>query len=341
MNRQEGGRGPSKRAPKNKSRAKKQADLPRRPLSAYNLFFRDCKELLVEQRKREGQDGRELFRTMAKTIAERWKRVSDVDRKRYTRAAEADARRYKSEMESYYRRRVHVPQGFVVEQKEADSSSLGRFAAESQSVASSTISDRQVRQPELLRSHPFAFAAQPTVHRMPPPFQDLGQPSQTQDHSLALRQLLEQGRADRLQQALRREQQAGMINQTPNFLDEGSRLLLQLQYAQPPAALQLSLPEVLALSNLQRPQLLQSPADSFGTLLPSSYLRSCTFQDPLHETSREQSTLMPGHLGDLLSITNNQQNSEVGYLTERLDLLRRQVEQERQQRSTEGKLPDD
>lgn len=94
--------------PNSSSRPKKPPGMPRRPLSAYNLFFRDCKKLLVEQRVRDGQDGRELFRTMAKTIASRWKQISDDDRARYTREAEEDANRYKREMELFYRKKVAV-----------------------------------------------------------------------------------------------------------------------------------------------------------------------------------------------------------------------------------------
>lgn len=94
---------------------KRPNDLPRRPLSAYNLFFRDQRAKILEERAERKQkakaEGRELdepglFETLAKTIAERWKEIHPDDLKRYADDAKADSDRYQAEMKEYNRKMV-------------------------------------------------------------------------------------------------------------------------------------------------------------------------------------------------------------------------------------------
>lgn len=108
--------GNSKRPKKNK----KPKDMPTRPLSAYNLFFREERfEWLREtdqvaalnDKKNDDSPPAEgaikkkaksrLFEAMAKALGKRWKELTPNRRKKYTDLAEHDMQRYRLEMERY------------------------------------------------------------------------------------------------------------------------------------------------------------------------------------------------------------------------------------------------
>lgn len=93
---------------------KRPEDMPTRPLSAYNYFFReqrvlwlDTKPDVLDKTKEFAPepDGRKvksrLFETMAKEIARRWKEIPPSIRQRYVSMAEQDMKRYRSELEQY------------------------------------------------------------------------------------------------------------------------------------------------------------------------------------------------------------------------------------------------
>lgn len=100
---------------------KKAKDAPCRPLSAYNFFFKEeRKRIVAEARVGESTSGAatarprpssEVFGAIGKTVAARWRQVSQEDLLRYQRMAEEDMERYRNEMNEYYvvlakRRRV-------------------------------------------------------------------------------------------------------------------------------------------------------------------------------------------------------------------------------------------
>lgn len=105
----------------NKKRRKKPKDKPKRPLSAYNLFFKDEREKILdeipsEEGKDEEQDPKSLitwpgkkrpphgkisFDSLAKTIGSRWKSLSKERLVHYKEMATEDLSRYAKEMKLY------------------------------------------------------------------------------------------------------------------------------------------------------------------------------------------------------------------------------------------------
>lgn len=94
-----------------KKRKTKRKDGPKRPLSAYNFFFRDERVRILEERKlgplRGSSDG--LFSAMGKAVAKRWSDLPETERNRYEEMANADRLRYSTEMDAMVRRYVLSP----------------------------------------------------------------------------------------------------------------------------------------------------------------------------------------------------------------------------------------
>lgn len=93
----------------------KKPGMPRRPLSAYNLFFKEERARLLAERDAQHRDSDEkqgLFETMAKTVAKRWKEISPERMRRYQEEAMLDSARYRREMEEYSQRSL-VDRGFA------------------------------------------------------------------------------------------------------------------------------------------------------------------------------------------------------------------------------------
>lgn len=85
-------------------RSKKPKDMPRRPLSAYNIFFKEERAKLLADRQAKSQTGEEKigFEKMAKTIGKRWKELSPEEFDRCKQLAREDTERYRREMDAYH-----------------------------------------------------------------------------------------------------------------------------------------------------------------------------------------------------------------------------------------------
>ena len=89
-------------------------DDPKRPLTAYNFFFRETRAELLrltmcdyhpnsrEKRVHKRTHGQMPFVTMTKTISTMWKELSSENRKKYQELADMDRRRY-------YNQKEHIP----------------------------------------------------------------------------------------------------------------------------------------------------------------------------------------------------------------------------------------
>jgi hypothetical protein len=106
------------RKPK-KLKNKRPKDMPTRPLSAYNYFFRaerinwlEEKPDVLDKTKVHAPepDGRKvksrLFESMAKEVARRWKELEQSRRQRFLDQAAVDMKRYRAEIEKYQQQKV-------------------------------------------------------------------------------------------------------------------------------------------------------------------------------------------------------------------------------------------
>jgi hypothetical protein len=102
-------------------RAKKPKDMPRRPLSGYNIFFKEERARMIAESSGKGtgetegegetKDGNEVapvkgakigFEVMAKTVGKRWKELPEEELARYKAVAKLDMERYRREMDCYH-----------------------------------------------------------------------------------------------------------------------------------------------------------------------------------------------------------------------------------------------
>mmetsp|Transcript_14626 Transcript_14626/g.22272 ORF Transcript_14626/g.22272 Transcript_14626/m.22272 type:complete len:250 (-) Transcript_14626:89-838(-) len=68
---------------------------PKRPLSAYNLFFQEQREVLLSQSGKLG------FERLAKTIAKKWNSLKSPDKVKYEQQAKVEKSRYKVEVKKW------------------------------------------------------------------------------------------------------------------------------------------------------------------------------------------------------------------------------------------------
>jgi hypothetical protein len=91
-----------------KAKRRKQDDSalekPKRPLSAYNLFFREERSRYLEERaERKGQDtsGKSPFLAMSAEISKRWMSLPLDQRQKYNEMAEEETRKYHVKVDAY------------------------------------------------------------------------------------------------------------------------------------------------------------------------------------------------------------------------------------------------
>ena len=75
-------------------------DYPKRPLSAYNIFFKENREKIITEH------GKTNFQDMVRKIAANWKDVNPEDKKRYEEEAAKDLARYKDQVSVYEKEMV-------------------------------------------------------------------------------------------------------------------------------------------------------------------------------------------------------------------------------------------
>ena len=98
---------------------------PRRPLSAYNYFFRSERARLLglgpvdfdndvrEKRRHRKTHGKIGFREMANQVGTKWKSLTEEEKAPYTRLFQRDRARYKAEMKSLFDSEQHPEISFV------------------------------------------------------------------------------------------------------------------------------------------------------------------------------------------------------------------------------------
>jgi hypothetical protein len=98
---------------KKKSKKKPSSDRPKRPLSAYNLFFQSERERILRNaperpggrpRRSHGKIG---FAPLARAIADRWNSIEGWERRFYDEKAALDKIRYSRELEEWNRARAN------------------------------------------------------------------------------------------------------------------------------------------------------------------------------------------------------------------------------------------
>jgi hypothetical protein len=85
-------------------RRKKPKDMPRRPLSGYNLFFKDERTRILaerDERARNGSTQKVGFERLAQLIGKSWKALSENDKTPFKARADEDMQRYRREMIVY------------------------------------------------------------------------------------------------------------------------------------------------------------------------------------------------------------------------------------------------
>jgi hypothetical protein len=92
---------------KKKKRKQKPHDFPKRPLSAYNIFFREARASIVaSEKEKEGEGAKIDFQSLARDIASQWKILPGEERERVEELAKQDLRRYREGVQEYEEKMV-------------------------------------------------------------------------------------------------------------------------------------------------------------------------------------------------------------------------------------------
>jgi hypothetical protein len=182
-------------------RAKKPKDMPRRPLSGYNIFFKEERaRMLAESSGKRGPgetEGEEEtkndkdvppakgvkigFEVMAKTVGKRWKELPEEELARYKAMAKLDMERYRREMDGY-----HVD---LAKRSRLECEEMSRAQ---QATAAATVPVANQQHPDMRNQQPQAdsaalgslddnmraqFIGSQAANQMHPQFNQMGYPS--------------------------------------------------------------------------------------------------------------------------------------------------------------------
>jgi hypothetical protein len=86
-------------------RKKKPKSLPKRPLSAYNLYFQQVRKELSEESESDNSP-KIGFHELGKIVGRKWRALAESERKVYQERAEEDSERYRREMAEHKQREV-------------------------------------------------------------------------------------------------------------------------------------------------------------------------------------------------------------------------------------------
>eukprot|EP00531_Pseudo-nitzschia_arenysensis_P007253 CAMPEP_0116142910 /NCGR_PEP_ID=MMETSP0329-20121206/15162_1 /TAXON_ID=697910 /ORGANISM="Pseudo-nitzschia arenysensis, Strain B593" /LENGTH=448 /DNA_ID=CAMNT_0003638181 /DNA_START=262 /DNA_END=1605 /DNA_ORIENTATION=+ len=86
-------------------RKKKPKGMPKRPLSAYNLYFQAERTIIIANQQ-EGSGPRIGFEGLGKIIGKQWRDLSSEKKKEYAKLAEKDSERYRKEMDAYHEKKA-------------------------------------------------------------------------------------------------------------------------------------------------------------------------------------------------------------------------------------------
>lgn len=136
-----------------RKRKHKPKDFPKRPLSAYNIFFKETREKILSTKKDID------FQEMAKEIAAQWKELPAQDRERMDALAKEDMKRYREQVEKYEKEMVKKSR----EQRDEVASLEERASPEPPAAPQESIPSPKARKPaavaEPLPQPPSAAAA--------------------------------------------------------------------------------------------------------------------------------------------------------------------------------------
>jgi HMG (high mobility group) box len=83
-------------------RKKKPKGMPKRPLSAYNLYFQAQRNKIQAEREKDGEENAKIgFEELGKIIGKLWRDLESAEKKIYEKLAEKDGERYRKEMDAY------------------------------------------------------------------------------------------------------------------------------------------------------------------------------------------------------------------------------------------------
>mmetsp|Transcript_20054 Transcript_20054/g.36243 ORF Transcript_20054/g.36243 Transcript_20054/m.36243 type:complete len:500 (+) Transcript_20054:153-1652(+) len=134
-------------------RKKKPKGMPKRPLSAYNLYFQAERSKILAKQEENGDGPRIGFEGLGKIIGKQWRDLSSADKILYEKLAEKDSERYRKEMEAYNEMRS---KRFEEEEKRASDASLLTVApiTEASSSANGSGSMRDQQTEDLMNRSP-------------------------------------------------------------------------------------------------------------------------------------------------------------------------------------------
>jgi HMG (high mobility group) box len=131
-------------------RKRKDAAAPKKPLTAYNAFFREQRAKLGVPKTHAEQKN---FQELGKFMGKRWKELNEEERQVYEDMAEADRGRYSAEMTAYQKEQQQAPAADAAAGNGSSGSPSGSGDSAASAAAAVTRAQRrpfQKRQQQLL-----------------------------------------------------------------------------------------------------------------------------------------------------------------------------------------------